>query len=85
MPFAAAHGSCTRSVPDAGDPPPGATHLPEPTETRLKVLSAPGTVTGTSRHRWFGSPWQGHWMIAASSAVEAPYTSTHWPDRVVIV
>lgn len=62
---------------EAEEPPLGATHLPEPTDTRLKVLSVPATVTGTSRHCWFVPLWQGHWMIAALSAVEAPLTSTH--------
>lgn len=85
LPFAVAHGSCTRLVFEADEPPLGATHLPEPTETRLKVLSVPATDTGASRHCWLAAPWQGHWMTAALSAVEAPYTSTHCPDWVVIV
>lgn len=72
LPFAVAHGSCTRLVSDADEPPLGVTHLPELTETRLKVLSAPLTDTGLSRHCWFVPPWQGHWMIAALSAVDAP-------------
>ncbi len=83
LPFAAEHGSCTRPVSDADEPPLGVTHLPDAVETRLKSLSVP--LTGTSRHCWLVPPWQGHWMTVASSAVDAPETSTHWPDWVVIV
>lgn len=77
LPFAAAHDSCTKLVFEADDPPLGVTHLPELTETRLNVLSVPLTDTGVSRHCWFDPPWQGHWTIAAASAVDAPWTSTH--------
>ena len=70
--FAVPHGSCTSPVFEAAEPPLGVTHLPELTETRLKVLPVRPTCTGTSRHCWFVPLRQGHWMIVALSAVDAP-------------
>ena len=82
---AVVHDNWTSKVLLAVESPVGAMHRPEFTETRLKVLVLPLTVTGWAVNSWFVWLLQVHWITWPSLAVDRPEMSTHSPANEVIV